>query len=69
VLSVWPLSFVGLDCYHISILFLLDQIWCNNLFVHLLDVGVGDFACWLFLEVLPLLIPDHRHALERLMAF
>jgi hypothetical protein len=35
---------VGLDCYHLSILFLLDQIWCSSLFVHLFDVGVGDFA-------------------------
>jgi hypothetical protein len=46
--ALGPLSFVGLlvglDCYHLSILFLLDQIWCNNLFVHLVDVGVGDFA-------------------------
>jgi hypothetical protein len=45
---VWPLSFVGLlvglDCYYLSILFLLDQIWCSSLFVHLVDVGVGDFA-------------------------
>jgi hypothetical protein len=44
-----PLSLVGLlvglDCYHLSILFLLDQIWCCSLFVHLVDVGVGDFAC------------------------
>jgi hypothetical protein len=44
-----PLSFVGLlvglDCYHLSILFLFDQIWCSGHFVHLIDVGVGDFAC------------------------
>jgi hypothetical protein len=70
---VWPLSFVGLlvvlDCYHLSILFLLDQIWCSSLFVHLFDVGIGDFACWLLLELLPLLIPSHCLALERLMAF
>jgi hypothetical protein len=43
-----PFSFVGLlvglDCYHLSILFLLDQIWCSSLFIHLVDVGVGDFA-------------------------
>ena len=51
-----PLSFVGLlvglDCYHLSVLFLLDQIWCSSLFVHLFDVGVGDFAWWLLLELL-----------------
>jgi hypothetical protein len=66
-----PLSFVcllvGLDCYHISILFLLDQIWCSSLFFHLVDVGVGDFACWLLLELL--LIPSLCLALERLVAF
>jgi hypothetical protein len=55
--------FVGLDCYHLSILFLLDQLWCSSLFVHLVDIGVGDFACWL------LLIPGHRLVLERLVAF
>jgi hypothetical protein len=60
---------VGLDCYHLSILFLLDQIWCSILFVHLFHVGVRDFACWLLLDLLPLLIPDHRLALEGLMAF
>ena len=38
-------------------------------FVHLVDIGVGDFACWLLLELLPLLIPSHCLALERLMAF
>ena len=68
-----PFSFVGLlvglDCYHLSILFLLDQIWCSILFVHLFDVGVGDFAWWLLLELSPLFIPDHRLALERLVAF
>jgi hypothetical protein len=68
-----PLSFVGLlvslDCYHLSILFLLDQIWCSGLFVHHVDVGVGDFACWLLLELLFLLIPGLRLALVRLVAF
>jgi hypothetical protein len=62
-------SFVGLDCYHVSILFLLDQIWYSDLFVHLVDVGVGDFACWLLLELLLLLIPGLRLSLVRLMAF
>jgi hypothetical protein len=32
-----PFSFVGLlvglDCYHLSILFLFDQVWCSNLFI------------------------------------
>jgi hypothetical protein len=42
---------VGLNCYHLSILFILDQIWCSSLFVHLVDVGVGNFACWLLLEL------------------
>jgi hypothetical protein len=60
---------VGLDCYHLSILFLLDQIWCSRFFVHLVDVGIGNFACWLLLELLPLLIPGHCLALEKLMAF
>jgi hypothetical protein len=46
---------VSLNCYHLSILFLLDQIWCSGLFVRLVDVGVGDFVCWL--ELLLLLIP------------
>jgi hypothetical protein len=43
-----PLYFIGLLVglyrYQLSILFLLDQIWCSDLFVHLVDVGVGDFA-------------------------
>ena len=60
---------VGLDCYHLSILFLLDQIWCSSLFVHLVDVGVGDFSYWLLLELLFLLIPGLRLALVRLVAF
>jgi hypothetical protein len=54
---------VGLVCYHLSILFLFDQVWCSSIFVHLVDVGVGDFACWL------LLIPALCLALERLVAF
>jgi hypothetical protein len=62
-----PLSFVdllvGLDCYHLSILFLLDQIWCSGFFVHLVDVGVGDFTCWL------LLIPGLHLTLVILVAF
>jgi hypothetical protein len=45
---VWPFSFVGLlvglDRYRLSILFLLDQIWCSSLFIHPIDVGVVDFA-------------------------
>jgi hypothetical protein len=69
----WPPSLVsllvGLDCYHLSIRFLLDQIWCSKLFVHLVDVGVGDFACWLLLELLLLLIPGLRLALVRPVAF
>jgi hypothetical protein len=68
-----PLSFVdllvGLDCYHLPILFLLDQIWCSSLFVHLFYVGVGNFACWLLLVLLLLLIPIYCLALERLIAF
>jgi hypothetical protein len=68
-----PFSFigllVGLDCHHLSILFLFDQVWCSNLFVHLVDVGVGDFACWLLLDLLLLLIPSLRLALVRLVAF
>jgi hypothetical protein len=63
---VWPPFLVGLDCYHLSILFLLDQIWCSILFVHLVDVGVGDFVCWLLHELL--LIPGLRLALEILVA-
>jgi hypothetical protein len=72
---IWPLSFVGLlvglDRYHISILFLLDQIWCSTLFIQPVDVGVGDFACWLLLELLLelLLIPGLHLALVRLVAF
>jgi hypothetical protein len=65
------LSFVGLlvslDCYHLSILFLLVQIWCSSLFVHLADVRVGHFVCWL--ELLLLLIPGFCLALVRLVAF
>jgi hypothetical protein len=60
---------VGLDCYHLFILFLFDQVWYSNLFIHLVDVGVGDFACWLLLELLLLLIPGLCLALERLVAF
>jgi hypothetical protein len=60
---------VGLDCYQLSILFLLDLVWCSSLFIHLIDVGVGDFACWLLLELLILLIPGLRLALVRLVAF
>jgi hypothetical protein len=43
-----PFSFVGLlaslDCYNLSIIFPFDQVWCINIFIHLVDVGVGDFA-------------------------
>jgi hypothetical protein len=43
-----PFSFVGLlvglDSSHLSVLFLLDQLWRSSLFIHLADVGVGDFA-------------------------
>jgi hypothetical protein len=53
---------VGLDCYHLSILLLFYQILCSGLVVHLVDVGVEEFACWLLL----LLIPDLRLALVRL---
>jgi hypothetical protein len=60
---------IGLDCYHLSIFFLLDQIWCSSLFVHLVDVVVGDFACWLLLELLRLFTLGLRLALERLVAF
>jgi hypothetical protein len=28
--------------------FLLDQIWCSSLFVHLFDIGVGDFCLMAF---------------------
>jgi hypothetical protein len=68
-----PFSFVGLlvglDCYHLSILFLFDKIWCSSLFIHLVDLGVGDFACWLLLELLLLLILGLRLALVRLVDF
>jgi hypothetical protein len=70
---VWPLSFVGLlvslDYYYLSILFPLDQVWCSSHFAHLVDVGVGDFACWLFLKLFLLLIPGLRLELVRLVAF
>jgi hypothetical protein len=52
-----------------SFFFLLDLIWCSSIFVHLVDVGVGDFACWLLFELLLLLIPNLRLALVRLVAF
>jgi hypothetical protein len=45
--------------------FLFDQVWCSSLFVHLVDVCVGYFACWLLLELF--LIPGLRLALERLV--
>jgi hypothetical protein len=68
-----PFSFVGFlvgfDCYHVSIVFLLDKVWCSSLFIHLVDVGVGDFTCWLLLELLLLLIPSLRLAFVRLVAF
>jgi hypothetical protein len=38
-------------------------------FIQLVDVGVGDFACWLLLELLLLFIPSLRLALVRLVAF
>jgi hypothetical protein len=38
-------------------------------FFHLVDVGVGDFVCWLLLELLLLLIPSLHLALVRLVAF
>jgi hypothetical protein len=47
--------------------FHLDQIWCSSLFVHLVDVSVGDFSCWLLL--LFFLIPGLRLTLVRLVAF
>jgi hypothetical protein len=58
---------VGLDCYHLSILFLFDQVWCSSLFIHLVDVGVRHFACWLLLKLL--LIPSLLLALKILVAF
>jgi hypothetical protein len=49
---VWPLSFVGLlvglDYYHLSVLFLLDQTWCSSIFIHLVDVGVWRFCLLAF---------------------
>jgi hypothetical protein len=44
---------VGLDGYHFSILLLLDQIRCSRIFIHIVNVGVGDLACWLFLLISP----------------
>jgi hypothetical protein len=45
----------------------LKTCWCSGLFIHIADVGVGDFVCWL--ELLLLLIPGLRLALVRLVAF
>jgi hypothetical protein len=68
-----PLFFVGLlvslDLYHLSNLFLLNQIWCGGLFVHLIDVGVGEFACWLLLEIFLFLILGLRLALVIFVVF
>jgi hypothetical protein len=52
-----------------SFFFFLDQIWCSSLFIHLFDVGVGDFAYWLLLELLLFLIPGLCLTLEILVAF
>jgi hypothetical protein len=66
---ICPLSFIGLlvvlDCYHLPILFLLHQIWCSIFFIHLVDVGVGDFSCCFFL----LLLVGPCLTLVRLVAF
>jgi hypothetical protein len=49
--------------------FVLIKYGVAAFFVHLVDVGVGDFDCWLLLELLLLLILGLRLALVRLMAF
>jgi fatty acid desaturase len=48
-------------------IFFFYQICYSSLFVHLIGVGVGDFACWLLLELLR--IPGLRLALVRLVPF
>jgi hypothetical protein len=60
---------VGLHCYHLSILFLFDRVWRNSLFIHLVDVGVGDLSCCLLLKLLLLLISGLRVALVGLVDF
>jgi hypothetical protein len=49
----------------LACLLALMAIMCSCLFVHLVDVGVVDLACWYFL----LISPGLRLALVRLVAF
>ena len=39
---------VHLDGHHLVIFLLLQEIRCGGLFVHLVGVGVGELACFLF---------------------
>jgi hypothetical protein len=48
--------------------FFLIKYGVAAFFVHLVDVGAGDFACWILLEHLLLLIPGLCLALVRLVA-
>ena len=43
---------VHLDGHHLVIFFLLQEIRCGCLLVHLVGVGVGELACLLFLFLL-----------------
>jgi hypothetical protein len=70
-LAHFPLlaCFLALIAITFPFFFFFYQVWCSSLFIHLADVGVGDFACWLLLELLLLFIPSHHLALERLVTF
>ena len=40
--------FVHLDGHHLVTFLLLQEIRCGGLFVHLIGVGFGELACFLF---------------------
>ena len=42
---------VHLDGHHLVIFLLLQEIRCGGLFVHLVGVGVGELACFLFVSL------------------
>jgi hypothetical protein len=62
-------SLLALIAITFPFFFFLIKYGVAAVFVHLVDVGIGDFACWLFLKLLLLLISGLRLTLVKLVAF
>ena len=56
---------VHLDGHHLVIFLLLQDIRCGGLFVHLVSVGVGELACFLFVFLFLLSITLSNYKLIR----